>query len=170
MTRRAPTKRSYGSGSLFAHRDARGQETWYGKFRAGGRQVKRRIGPKRPAGSREGLTRAQAERELRRLLEGELKVVPQHGRVTVSEAGECYLGHLESLGRKRSTLQDYASTLRVHLAPFLGGTTLDKIDADLVEAFVAEKRRQGRAPKSVRNYLGFLLHLQLRRPAGLVRW
>lgn len=61
------TRRSYGSGSLFVRCDAAGQEAWYGKWYSGGRRVKRKIGPKRQRGSREGMTRAQAERECRQL-------------------------------------------------------------------------------------------------------
>jgi hypothetical protein len=57
-------RRSYGTGSLFAHRGR-----WYGKWRAGERQIKRVIGPKRQPGSRDGLTRKQAEAELRRLMQ-----------------------------------------------------------------------------------------------------
>ena len=62
-------RRSYGTGSLFLRRDAGGRESWYAKWRVGDRQVKRTIGLARRAGSREGLTRAQAERELRRRME-----------------------------------------------------------------------------------------------------
>ena len=40
-------RRSYGTGSLYIHADARGRETWYGRWHAGGRRVKRTLGPKR---------------------------------------------------------------------------------------------------------------------------
>jgi integrase len=74
----------------------------------------------------------------------------------VAEAGERYITHLTALGRKRSTLQDYESTLRVHLAPRFGSMGLERIGPEHVEAFIATKRAEGRAPKSVLNYLGFL--------------
>ena len=61
-----------------------------------------------------------------------------------------------ALGRKKSTLEDYESTLRVHLVPFFGRRTLEEIDIPLVEAFVYEELSAGRAPKSIRNYLGLL--------------
>ena len=58
------TRRPYGAGSLYARGDV-----WYAHWRAdGGLQVKRRVGPMRVEGSREGLTRRQAEAELRRLI------------------------------------------------------------------------------------------------------
>ena len=61
-------RRSYGTGSLYIRTDGNGRESWYDKWRANGRQVKRRIGLKRAEGARDGLTRTQAEQELRRLM------------------------------------------------------------------------------------------------------
>ncbi len=57
-------RRSYGSGSLYLRADRNGTETWYGSWLAGRRRVKRALGLKRRVGSREGLTRPQAEAEL----------------------------------------------------------------------------------------------------------
>jgi hypothetical protein len=63
-TARKTTRRPYGAGSLYSRGGV-----WYAHWRAdGGRQVKRRIGPMRVEGSRDGLTRSQAEAELRRLI------------------------------------------------------------------------------------------------------
>jgi site-specific recombinase XerD len=77
-------------------------------------------------------------------------------RLTVADVGERYLSHLTTVGRRRSTLDDYSSYLRVHLAPFFGDLALEKIRRTPIEDFVAEKLADGRAPKSVRNYLGLL--------------
>ena len=149
-------KRSYGTGSLYSRKDMRGRETWYAKVRIDGRQVKRVVGPKREAGARDGLTRRQAEARLRRLLD-ELAAAPRVvERMTVNEAGRRYLAHLASLGRRRSTLMDYESYLRVHLAPFFEGLPLEKVGRSHVEAFIAETLADGRSPKSLRNYLGLL--------------
>src|SRR3954468_12584631 len=64
-----PGRRSYGTGHLWTRADAAGRESWYGQWRTpGGGRVKRCIGPKRAEGTREGLTRPQAEAELRRLM------------------------------------------------------------------------------------------------------
>jgi hypothetical protein len=54
-------RRSYGTGSLIVRSDSAGRETWYLLWHSNGRRVKRRIGLKRAEGSRDGLTRAQAE-------------------------------------------------------------------------------------------------------------
>lgn len=149
------TRRSYGTGGLFVYTGARGAESWYGQWRVGRRLVKRKVGPKRQAGSTEGLTRTQAERRLRRMMEEELEVTPAE-RVTVDVAGQRYLRHLGSLGRRKSTLVEYESYLRVHLAPFFTDTPLDRITDQDVEAFIAAKAAEGKATKSIRNYVGFL--------------
>jgi integrase len=77
-------------------------------------------------------------------------------RVGVAVAGHRYITNREMLGLKRTTLSDYESCLRVHLIPFFGSRLLDDIDIDLVDAFIAAKRAEGKAPKSIRNYLGLL--------------
>jgi integrase len=152
----AVPKRSYGSGSLYARADMRGRETWYAKVRVDGRQVKKAIGPKREPGDRDGLTRRQAEARLRKLLD-ELAAAPRVvERMTLELAGQRYLTHLAALGRRRSTLMDYESYLRVHLAPWFDRIPLEKLDRQHVEAFIADELAQGRSPKSVRNYVGLL--------------
>lgn len=74
----------------------------------------------------------------------------------MQEVGEELIAHLETLERKRSTLGDYESYLRIHLVPFFGSRSLTRIERSDVESFVAQKRREGCATKSVLNYLGFL--------------
>ena len=150
MQGNASARRSYGTGSIIEYRGA-----WYGKWRdASGRQVKRKLGAIRQAGSRDGLTRKQAEIELRRKMsEGHSAASAE--RVTVAEAGERYLAHLATLGRKRSTLGEYESMLRVHLAPSFTGSIARVTPRD-VEGYIAAKSRAGLAPKTVRNHLGLL--------------
>src|SRR5215217_3268293 len=111
-------RRSYGTGSLFERADSAGRETWYGQWHSNGRRVKRRIGPKRADGARDGLTRSQAEAELRRLM-AEVTVDPVAGeRLDVAEVTRRYLIHAERRGRKASTRKNVESESRVHLAPF----------------------------------------------------
>lgn len=148
-------RRSQGTGSLFVKPGRSGREVWYGRFWVHGRRVKRRIGPKRAPGTSAGLTQRQAERELQRLIETENRIRPTE-TVSVKLAGERYLAHLRSLGRRRSTLMDYESYLRVHLVPFFAETPLQQIDEDDIDAFIAYERGEGKAPKSIRNWLGFL--------------
>ena len=152
-------RRSYGTGALSVRRDARGRETWYGKWRIGGRQVKRQIGLVRQTGTRQGLTRAQAERELRRKIESTVPVIATGERRSVEEAGDQLVNHLATLGRKPSTLNTYRSLLRAHLSPGLGDLTLDRIEPVQVERLVASMRHKGAGAKLICNALTLLFQV-----------
>lgn len=150
-------RRSYGTGSLQLRADKHGREMWYGRFYARGRQVKRRLGAKREPGTDRGLTRAQAERALQRLVEAEQRTIAVSERIDVAEAGARYLLHLERvMNRKRTTLQDYNIILRRHLAPFFTGLSLDRITSQLVSDYLVAKQREGLAQNSIRNQITFL--------------
>ncbi len=149
-------RRSYGSGSLSVRRDQRGAETWYGSWRVGGRRVKRALGPKRTAGAQDGLTRAQAEAELRRQIGTARISVARADRRTIEEAGVLYVEHLRTIKqRKRTTLADYEGYLRRHLVPYFGGRTVDRIEPEHVEAYMHAKLA-GLSSKTVTNHLTFL--------------
>lgn len=145
------TPRPYGTGTLYQK-----SVSWYGRWLVGDRRMNRRLGPVRQPGTRDGLTRSQAERELRRRMEQEHAIAVATPRLTVREAGEGLIDHLEALGRKRSTIEGYRSALAMHLVPHLGERPLDRISREEVEAFVARCARAGLAPKSTQNYLGVL--------------
>ena len=149
-------RRPRGTGSLIIRRDSGGRETWYGKWWVGDRQVMKKLDRKRPPSGKEGLTRAAAERELRRRMGLVIPPSREERRLTVGEAGDVYLRHLESKALKRSTRMDYRSILDVQLKPYFRDRSLDAITVQDVEDFITAKRREGKAPKSVRNYIGFL--------------
>jgi integrase len=128
--------------------------------------VKRKIGPVRRPGARDGLNRRQAEAVLRRLMI-ETAAKPAIGeRLTVEEVGRRYVHHLETLGRKRSTV----AAVRGHVAhwhgPFFGARALDTIRtediADLMELMRRGDRPGGLrrtkplSPKTTRNAIGTL--------------
>ncbi len=144
-------RRPYGTGTLYQKAGS-----WYGRWLVGEHRMNRKLGRVRQPGTREGLTRSQAERELRRRMEREHAIVATTARLTVGEAGGRLVDHLEALGRKRSTIEGYCSALNVHLAPFFGDKPLDRIVREDVEAFIAHCARAGRASKSTQNYLGVL--------------
>ena len=149
-------RRAYGSGSLVAKRLSAGQEVWIGLwYDASGRRVKRHVGPKRTPGEKDGLTKTQAERALRKLIDAHVPA-ERAERMTVGRAGERYAESREALGRSPTTVEDYRSIVRVHFDPFFGEASIDRITPLDVEAYMAQKRRDGRSPKSVSNDLALL--------------
>jgi len=121
---------------------------WYGPD---GRSVKRTLGAVRAAGSKDGLTKAEAERALRRIREQERELVATR-RITMAEAGGELLLRLALKGRKRSHRLTAASDLRIHLVPFFGGKELARITPDDIERYVRVKREEV-ALKTIRNHL-----------------
>lgn len=150
-------KRPYGTGSLFVVTHSSGQEVWVGMWRVNGRQIKRKIGLKRPPGGRQGLTRSQAETEMRRLMAAvEVKPLARGERLGVSELGDLYLADLLRRGRKPSTISAVASAITTHIEPFFTGRTVQSITPEDVAGLMAVMERAGLAPKSIRNHIGTL--------------
>jgi integrase len=148
-------RRSYGSGRLYVRTDAAGVESWYGSWYVDGRRVNRKIGAKRPRGARQGLTAAQAEREMQRRIDAERLLV--RSGMSVGEVGDRYLTHLETvLERKPSTIGDYRSMLRAHIKPFFAERPIERTDAERIAAFITAKKRAGLATKTISNQLVFL--------------
>lgn len=157
MQRTLPVRRSYGTGQLYVRTDANGRETYYGRWRDGGRRINRRIGPKRPRGSGDGLTRTQAEERLREMIDAHCPAQTAPGlRLTVGEAGGRYRLHAERRGRKPSTISNLESEMRVHVEPFFAGRNLDAITAQDVADFVAHLEAKRLSAKSIRNVVASL--------------
>ena len=152
------TARRYGSGELYARAAKSGAETWYGRWYVNGKQVHRSIGPKRRPGTREGLTRVQAERELRRKIEADLPTPPRPDDMTVEETGERLLTHLAT-SIKPTTLETYRSLFKTHLLPPLGDKPLAGVTPEQVEGLVAGMRRDDKAAKTIRNALTLLFQV-----------
>ena len=128
--------------------------TWSVKFRdADGRQVRERLG--REA---DGWNRQRAERELgKRLDRVERERWRKPTEETLASLVDEFLGeYLPSRGRRRSTVIDYTNTLHNHVLPALGeNVTLATIEArpELLDRYIALKRREGLAPKTIANHL-----------------
>lgn len=149
-------RRSRGTGRLFIQADRNGRESWYGSWWAGDRRIKKRIGLKRVSSAREGLTRVQAEAELRKLIDSTV-VVPREQRLTIEQAGRRYIDHLEKvMQRKPTTIQDYRIILRRHLAPFFAERTIDRITVAQCEQLVHAQLDAEVSVKSLLNRLTFL--------------
>lgn len=152
-----PVRRPAGTGSLLIRSDRGGNRTYYAKIRSGERQIKRKLGPLREAGSSVGLTKRQAEAELRRLIEREVSAPATARRISLADAADSHIDHVENVrGRKATTVADYRSMVRVHLVPFFGSRSLDSIDVRMVEDYIAAKLREGFARKTVRHQVTLL--------------
>jgi integrase len=112
------------------------------------------VGDVRIPGVRDGLTKAQAEQGLRRMLEAERTPAPAT-RLTVEEAGRELSRRLEMRSRKKSHRLTVASDLRIHLSPFFGERTLDQITPEDIERYIATKRKT-LAIKTIRNHVNTL--------------
>jgi integrase len=88
----------------------------------------------------------------------------------MAELGDMLAVRLQSLGRKRSTIETVEYHVRVHIAPCFGDTGIDEIDERKLEAFVASLGRKGCSPKTVRNVMGTVHSLfELARRQKVVR-
>ena len=162
-------RRSYGTGRLYVRTDAAGREAWYGKWRQrppgqaqGRRQALR--------GRRDGLTRRQAEGELRRLI-GATQVAPPVGeRLTVADVSERYREHIRRKGRKRATLVAVRAR-RGSTWPRSSATGRStSITPEDVADFIAALEAKGLAPKTICNVHGTLAALFNYAKAPRRRW
>ena len=149
-------RRSYGTGSLYTRSDNAGRESWYGKWRMNRRQVKRKLGPKRAPGSKHGLTCSQAESALRRMMGDVVVTAAPIDQLTVEELGAAYIAYSEKRGRKRSIIAAVESAVRVWLAPFFEGRSLDSIKPEDITDLIATMEADGLSAKSICNYIGIL--------------
>jgi integrase len=159
-------------GQVIVYTGANGR-VFRARFRdATGRRVCKTLGAEKSAEHPEGLTRRQAEERLQELLvdvrrDGLRKLEP----VTLATFAREWLDtYPDQKGLKRSTREGYTSIVELHLIPVLGGKRLDTIDVAELDHYVATKRRQGYAPRTLNRHLNLLSELfnaALRR--GLVR-
>jgi len=126
-------RRSNGTGTLRVQTHADGRQVWYGRWYAGARRLNRRIGLKRQRGGPNGLTKVQAEEDLRRMMLRDRP--PGAGEApTFATAAEIMLRELEEIGRKPTTLANYQGILGFRLLPRFGEFPVDRIRRSQVEA------------------------------------
>lgn len=93
-------RRTHGTGSITER-----YGSYWGQWWVNGRQVQRKLGLVRRPGTKDGLTKAAAERMLRAAMADHVAPVAQ--RITLGDAGQRLIGHLTTMGRKPSTLEDH---------------------------------------------------------------
>ena len=162
------TRRGYGTGSL-----KRVGGSWIGSwYGPDGRKIRRKVGPARTPGERDGLTVAQAEERFRKMRDANRPRTATE-RVTMKEAGEELSRRLSLRGRKKSHRLTVESDLRNHIVPFFAGKELGRIEPRDIERYITAKlqpampqqskagvpgmrggvRKTVLAPKTVRNHL-----------------
>ena len=126
---------------------------WSVKFRdANGRQVKERLGPEPP------WTRQRAERELGKrldLVERERWARPSR-ETFATFAAEWRKVCLPAKNLKKSTEDDYETTLVRHALPFFGDLVLEAIGPEHFDAYIAQKTHEGLSPKTISKQLATL--------------
>jgi integrase len=95
-----------------------------------------------------------AEKRLRELI-SDHTITPVVERMTIGECGRKHITHLRTTGRKRSTLQNYESELRVHFVPYFEDKAITRITKDQVEDFI-EHCLEDLSVKTTRNLLNHL--------------
>jgi integrase len=129
----------------------------------------RKVDHKRENGSKVGLSKKEAERKLRRMIDATTANARVAEQVTLKVAGDRYVSHLEGYkGRKPTTIGDYRGYLSAHLVPMLGDRAISSITRKDVEQCVRAKlatndddrkkrAKAGRlSAKTVNNHLNFL--------------
>lgn len=76
--------------------------------------------------------------------------------VTVGEAGDLWVQHVEAEGRQKSTVKQYTNHLNHHIRPRLGTVKLSQLSAPLVREFQDWLRKNGRSEAMVRKALSSL--------------
>ena len=140
-------KRDYGTGHLYIK-----QGSYFGRWRGpDGRLVNRKVGPVRSVGARGGgLTRVQAERELRRIRDAEeLAPRPAPGSVipTVDEVTDLLRQKQRLGGARPSYLENCESMQRVHISPRIGSRPITDIRASHIEAIANAMLGDGKPRK-----------------------
>ena len=147
-------KRAYGSGSLYSKSGC-----WYGRWRTpDGRRQAKKIGTIRTNSNRNGLTKKEAEAQLRELiLSGNTGPAARAGHdLTVNELGRALVARLEGAGRKTSHVETVRYHLSAHIGPLLGDLPVSQVDEHDVGRLVDKMSREGKAAKTIRNVAGTL--------------
>jgi integrase len=150
-----PMRRTYGSGHLHIKSGA-----YYVRWRASnGRYLNRRVGKVRSRGASDGLTRAQAERAARGIIEADSlrrPVEERHRPRTVDEVADELRDRLTIQGARLSYRQNCDAMQRVHISPAIGKRRVESIKHQDIERLARAMLARGLAPKTVRNVMTFL--------------
>jgi integrase len=155
------------NGSVIRYAGKRGA-TWSIRYRdADGRRVSETLGRALDGWDKKRATEALRERLVDVKREGRRKLEP----ITFATfAREWLASYPATKDLKRSTTEGYTSIVEGHLIPEFGRLQLAAIDARELDAYIARKRRDGLAPRTLNRHLN-LLHslMKAAEGRGLVR-
>jgi len=138
--------RTYGSGRLHVKSGA-----YYARWRApDGRYFNRRLGKVRARGEIEGLTRKEAERAIRRLMELESvrpRPTTEEPSRTVDDVADELRERLAIEGARLSYRQNCESMQRIHISPALGKRRIETVTRQDVERLGRSMLGRGLAPR-----------------------
>jgi integrase len=155
---------THASGHVFCVERRRGPQ-WYAKYRVGGKQVQKRLGPAWIVGGSppDGyFTKKTAEAELAAILtdarRGALPGLPAVG-ATVRDAAEEWLRHGEcERGIKASTASEYRNVVDAHIVPRFGDWPVGSVTRREVEVWQAELLTSGRISRRTVNKILTMTH------------
>jgi hypothetical protein len=125
---------------------------WDRTWRPAGGKVRKR-------GENDGITRADAERGLRRLVEHESRRCPPavvEPVRSVDEVIEVLRDRLVIQGARKSYQENCESMQRIHISPAIGSRRIDDVTRRDIERLARSMLARGLAPKTVRNVVTFL--------------
>lgn len=163
-------RRLPGTGRLMIRTARDGSQTWYGSWYAGGRRLKRKVGPRRRRGHSTGLTEHQAEDMLRRMIVESDVERPVGDAMTINELLARFLKDRERRGRKKSTRLNADGHTRTHIAPYFGTRPIQEITTWDVTDFVGHLEAKDLAPKTVHNVIATLRAMLNYAKAPQRRW
>ena len=152
-------RRDHGTGTLYTETNAKGEVCWYGRWRSGKSRPNRKLGLVRKRGTKDGLTKTEAESELRRLMDSD-EAQPSTAGPLIVTGGKRLLRSLKVNGLKPTTLNTYESLLKTHIypAPF-GDLAFGEATSDDVEDLLARMRDEEKAAKTILNVYRLLSQL-----------
>jgi hypothetical protein len=146
-------RRTYGSGHLYVKSGA-----YYVRWRApNGRYLNRRVGKMRTRGKNDGLTRAEAERAARRLVEQqsiERSATVQERPPTVDEVADQLRDRLAVEGVRLSYLQNCDSMQRIHISPAIGKRRVESVERQDIERLARAMLARGRGRRDGSHPMG----------------
>lgn len=96
-----------------------------------------------------GRYKRDAEKLLRLCEEEVAKGTYGHGDVSFEDFSHRWLAEVASVKVKPSTLDRYASDVKVHLVPYFGKMRIKRIRPEAIQTFIVETLKSGRKPRTV---------------------